>query len=70
MRTLPTMDDPDHRKYRNVTRRWFQPGSLQTLEPKRAPIARAIIVESDHVGLPLTSRTGFSQDRRPGIVRS
>jgi cytochrome P450 len=35
MRTLPTMDDPDHRKYRNVTRRWFQPGSLQTLEPKR-----------------------------------
>jgi cytochrome P450 len=34
MRTLPTMDDPDHRKYRNVTRRWFQPGSLQRLEQK------------------------------------
>jgi cytochrome P450 len=31
MRTLPTMDDPDHRKYRNVTRCWFQPGSSQKL---------------------------------------
>ena len=40
MRTLPTMDDPDHRKYRNVTRRWFQPGSLQTLQPKLASLAK------------------------------
>jgi cytochrome P450 len=43
MRTLPTMDDPDHRKYRNVTRRWFQPGSLQTLEQKLASLAKEYV---------------------------
>jgi cytochrome P450 len=43
MRTLPTMDDPDHRKYRNVTRRWFQPGSLQALEPKLAALAKEYV---------------------------
>src|SRR6266849_1061601 len=50
MRTLPTMDDPDHRKYRNVTRRWFQPGSLQALEPRLVTLAReyvALIQESN-----------------------
>lgn len=43
MRTLPTMDDPDHRKYRNVTRRWFQPGSLKALEPKLAALAKEFV---------------------------
>lgn len=43
MRTLPTMDDPDHRKYRNVTRRWFQPGSLQALEPRLASLAKEYV---------------------------
>jgi cytochrome P450 len=50
MRTLPTMDDPDHRKYRNVTRRWFQPGSLKALEPNLAALAKEyvdLIQESD-----------------------
>jgi cytochrome P450 len=40
MCTLPTMDDPDHRKYRNVTRRWFQPGSLRALESKLAKLSK------------------------------
>lgn len=39
MRTLPTMDDPDHRAYRGVTRSWFQPASLRKLEPQLASIA-------------------------------
>jgi len=43
MRTLPTMDDPDHRKYRNITRRWFQPASLQAFEPKLASLAREYV---------------------------
>jgi cytochrome P450 len=43
MRTLPTMDDPDHRKYRNVTRRWFQPGSLKALEPRLAALAKEYV---------------------------
>ena len=43
MRTLPTMDDPDHRNYRNVTRRWFQPGSLQALQPKLASLAKEYV---------------------------
>jgi cytochrome P450 len=50
MRTLPTMDDPDHRKYRNITRRWFQPGSLKALEPRLAELAKRyvdLIQESD-----------------------
>ena len=43
MRTLPTMDDPDHRKYRNVTRRWFQPGSLRALEPQLAKLSKEYV---------------------------
>ena len=43
MRTLPTMDDPDHRKYRNVTRRWFQPGSLRALESKVAKLSKEYV---------------------------
>ena len=43
MRTLPTMDDPDHRKYRNVTRRWFQPGSLRALEPELAKLSKEYV---------------------------
>ncbi|WGD50062.1 cytochrome P450 [Bradyrhizobium sp. CB1650] len=43
MRTLPTMDDPDHRKYRNVSRRWFQPGSLQALELQLASLSKEYV---------------------------
>jgi cytochrome P450 len=43
MRTLPTMDDPDHRKYRNVARRWFLPGSLKALEPQLAALAKEFV---------------------------
>jgi cytochrome P450 len=32
MRTLPTMDDPDHKKYRLLTRNWFLPANLKRLE--------------------------------------
>ena len=34
MRTLPTMDDPDHKKYRLLTRNWFLPVSLKSWEPR------------------------------------
>lgn len=34
MHTLPTMDDPDHRKYRGITRAWFLPNNLKRLEPQ------------------------------------
>jgi cytochrome P450 len=43
MHTLPTMDDPDHRKYRNITRRWFQPGSLRALESKLAKLSKEYV---------------------------
>jgi cytochrome P450 len=43
MRTLPTMDDPEHRAYRGVTRSWFQPGSLRKLEPQLAALAREYV---------------------------
>jgi cytochrome P450 len=40
MRTLPTMDDPEHRKYRNVARQWFRPDRLQAWELKLTALAR------------------------------
>ena len=40
-RTLVDLDDPEHRKLRQVTHSWFQPGTVQTtLEPKVRQIAR------------------------------
>lgn len=39
MRTIPTMDNPDHRKYRALTQPWFQPASLRRLEPQIAVLA-------------------------------
>lgn len=41
-RTLVDLDDPEHRKLRQVTNAWFQPGAIrQNLEGKIRAIARA-----------------------------
>ena len=40
-RTLVDLDDPEHRKLRQVTHSWFQPGTVKkNLEPKVRQIAR------------------------------
>lgn len=40
-RTLVDLDDPEHRKLRQVTHSWFQPGTVKAnLEPKIRAIAR------------------------------
>jgi cytochrome P450 len=40
-RTLVDLDDPEHRKLRQVTHSWFQPGTVKkNLEPKIREIAR------------------------------
>ena len=40
-RTLVDLDDPEHRKLRQVTHSWFQPGTVKkNLEPKVREIAR------------------------------
>ena len=40
-RTLVDLDDPDHRKLRQITHSWFQPGTVKkNLEPKVREIAR------------------------------
>jgi cytochrome P450 len=45
MRSLPTMDNPDHRKYRMVTREWFMPANLKKLEPRLAALAREYVAK-------------------------
>ncbi|TPE59500.1 cytochrome P450 [Sandaracinobacter neustonicus] len=40
-RTLVDLDDPEHRKLRQITHSWFQPGAVKSnLEPKVRAIAR------------------------------
>lgn len=45
MRVLPNMDDPDHRRYRDVTRAWFQPVALARLEAEIGRLAQIYIDE-------------------------
>ena len=40
LRTLIHMDDPDHKKFRDLTRDWFMPASLKSVEPKVREIAK------------------------------
>ncbi len=45
-RTLVDLDDPEHRKLRQITHQWFQPGAVKAnLEPKVRAMAR------DHVAM-------------------
>jgi cytochrome P450 len=41
--TLPAMDDPEHAKFRGLTRNWFMPGNLKKLELKIAELANFYI---------------------------
>jgi cytochrome P450 len=41
LRSLPTLDAPDHRKYRAIFQEWFAPGNLRKLEDKIAQIVDA-----------------------------
>jgi cytochrome P450 len=40
-RTLVDLDDPQHRKLRQLTHSWFQPGNLKAREPRIRAIAKA-----------------------------
>jgi hypothetical protein len=40
-RTLVDLDDPEHRKLRQLTHDWFLPGNVKKLEPKIRDIAKA-----------------------------
>jgi cytochrome P450 len=50
MRTLPTMDDPDHKKYRLVTRNWFMPANLRKLEPQLIALAKEYVDALEEAG--------------------
>ena len=39
LRTLINMDDPDHRKFRDLTREWFLPANLKPLETRVKELA-------------------------------
>lgn len=43
LRTLIHMDDPDHKKFRDLTKDWFMPANLKTLEDKIRKIAQQAI---------------------------
>ncbi len=43
VRSLPQMDEPDHRAYRLLTSAWFMPKQLKTLESRIAALARRAV---------------------------
>ncbi|MBL6691870.1 MAG: cytochrome P450 [Pseudomonadales bacterium] len=43
LRTLIHMDEPDHKKYRDLTRGWFMPENIKTFEPRVRQIAREAV---------------------------
>jgi cytochrome P450 len=50
MRTLPTMDDPDHKKYRLLTRNWFLPANLKKLEPQLIALVKEYLDALEQAG--------------------
>ncbi len=43
LRTLIHMDEPDHKKYRDLTKSWFMPDNLKVFEPHVKDIARQAV---------------------------
>lgn len=43
LRTLIHMDEPDHKKYRDLTKDWFMPENLKVIEPRVRQIAREAV---------------------------
>lgn len=43
LRTLIHMDDPDHRKFRDLTKDWFMPANLKTVEGRVRKIAKQAV---------------------------
>jgi len=58
VRALVQMDNPDHRKYRRLTRDWFMPQSLRGLEGRIREIAREFV---EHM-LSLAPECDFARD--------
>jgi cytochrome P450 len=50
LETLIHMDDPKHRKLRNVTRDWFKPGPIDKLEDDIRAIARQYVDRMEAMG--------------------
>ena len=50
LETLIHMDDPKHRKLRNVTREWFKPSPIERLTPMVEKIARQYVDKMEEMG--------------------
>ncbi len=50
LETLIHMDNPKHRKLRNVTRDWFKPGPIDRLEPQVSAIAKSYVDKMEDMG--------------------
>lgn len=50
LETLIHMDNPKHRKLRNVTRDWFKPGPIEKLGPDMSRIARQYVDKMESMG--------------------
>jgi len=50
LETLIHMDDPKHRKLRNVTRNWFKPGSIEGLSTNVEAIAKQYVDKMQSMG--------------------
>jgi cytochrome P450 len=43
IRTLINMDEPDHRVFREMTKDWFMPANLKSVEPRVATLAKQVV---------------------------
>lgn len=50
LRTLVSMDNPDHRAYRGMTQAWFMPPNLKSLEAKVSALAEEYIDRMEALG--------------------
>ena len=50
LRSLPTLDAPDHRKYRAIFQEWFAPGNLKKLEERVGQIVDERLAHARQVG--------------------
>ena len=50
VRSLVTMDDPDHSRYRALTQRWFMGSNLRKLEDRIAQLAAQYVDRLDELG--------------------
>lgn len=60
-RSLPTMDSPDHRKYRAITQSWFLPANLRKLDESIASLCKEYVdlIEDEGASFDFVGKVGL-----------